>query len=189
MSEIKQTESKIEKSYKSKAEKGFKKIKPETNISMEDADNYINDLFNKDNIENSTIKDKQNEIVKSQLDISNLEVIEKKGGSYKDVFKEGEGNKTEVHHIPPDSVNKLEYNDGPCIAMDKEDHRRTASWGNSREAREYRLRQKELIDKGKYREAQQMDIEDIKEKFGDKYNEGIKEMNEYTDRLEKEGRI
>lgn len=114
---------------------------------------------------------------------------EKKGGSYKDVRVAGEGDTKEVHHMPSDESSPLERNDGPCIKMDKEDHRKTASCGNSREAREYRQQQKELIESGRFRDAIQMDIDDIKEKFGDKYDDAIAEMMEYVDQLEQEGRI
>ena len=73
--------------------------------------------------------------------------------------------------------------------MNKEDHRLTASYGNSKEAREYRDIQKKLIQEGKFREALQMDIDDIREKFGDKYDDAIEEMLNYVDILEKEGVI
>ena len=114
---------------------------------------------------------------------------EKKGGSYGDVFKEGEGDTYEVHHMPADSASYLERDDVPAIKMEKADHRQTASCGSSREAREYRAQQKELIDQGKFREALQMDIDDIHEKFGDKYDDAIAEMLEYVDKLEAEGKI
>ena len=84
----------------------------------------------------------------------------------------------EVHHMPSDSVNGLERNDGPAIVMEKADHRQTASCGNSLEAREYRAKQKELIDQGRFGEAMQMDIDDIHEKFGDKYDNAIAQMQE-----------
>ena len=115
--------------------------------------------------------------------------VEKKGGRYGDVFKNGEGEEYEVHHMPANNVNGLELNDGPAIKMDKEDHRETASCGNSKEAREYRAKQKELIEEGKFREALQMDIDDIHEKFEDKYDDAISEMLEYVDKIEGEGKI
>lgn len=132
-----------------------------------------------------------NEVSASNEEISKskVEKPEKKGGSYKDVRVAGEGETKEVHHIPSDEASPLERNDGPCIKMDKEDHRKTASCGNSREAREYRQQQKELIEAGRFRDAIQMDIDDIKEKFGDKYDDAIAEMMEYVDQLEQEGRI
>lgn len=148
----------------------YRVIKPDGNITVEESRNYWDDLFSSE-IEAS--------------DISN----EKNGGSYGEVFKEGEGDKYEVHHMPADSTTKLERNDGPAIKMEKADHRQTASCGSSREAKEYRAIQKELIDQGKFRDAIQMDIDDIHEKFGDKYNDAISEMLEYVDRLEKEDKI
>lgn len=119
----------------------------------------------------------------------NNELEEKKGGSYRDVKKTSDGETHEVHHMPADSTSNLERDDGPAIKMEKEDHRQTASCGNSREAREYREKQKELIEQGKFREALQMDIDDLYEKFGDKYDDAIAEMLEYVDQLEKEGKI
>lgn len=113
----------------------------------------------------------------------------KLGGSYRDVFKEGEGDKYEVHHMPPDCINGLERLDGPAIKMEKADHRLTASCGNSLEARMYRDLQADLIKQGKFKEALQMDIDDIRDKFGNKYDEGISQMKEYADKLYKEGRI
>ena len=121
--------------------------------------------------------------------VENNELEEKKGGSYRDVKKTSDGEMYEVHHMPADSISKLERDDGPAIKMEKEDHRQTASCGNSREAREYREKQKELIEQGKFREALQMDIDDLHEKFGDKYDDAIAEMLEYVDQLEREGKI
>ena len=73
--------------------------------------------------------------------------------------------------------------------MEKEDHRQTASCGNSREAREYRAQQQKLIEQGEFREALQMDIDDIRDKFGDKYDDAIAEMLKYVDKLEQEGKL
>jgi len=138
-----------------------------------DSKNGLKDGSDNGNIENTDDTDKP----------------EKKGGSYGQVFKEGEGDAYEVHHMPADSASILERNDGPAIKMEKGDHRQTASCGNSKEAREYRAQQKELIEQGKFREALQMDIDDIHEKFGDKYDDAIVEMIEYVDKLEAEGKI
>ncbi len=112
------------------------------------------------------------------------ERTERKGGSYGDLKKEGHGwnhePPEEVHHMPADESSPLDRNDGPAIAMDYEDHRQTASCGNSREAQEYRAKQKELIAEGKFAEAMQMDIDDIRDKFGSKYDDAIAEMKEYA---------
>ncbi|MFC5525610.1 DUF6861 domain-containing protein [Rhodanobacter ginsengisoli] len=88
----------------------------------------------------------------------------------------------ESHHMPPDSVSPLPTNQGPSIAMKVDDHRMTGSWGSSREARAYRKRQAELLEHGKFREAQKMDVDDVREKFGDKYDEAIDQMLKYTDK-------
>ena len=83
----------------------------------------------------------------------------------------------------------LKRDDGPAISMEKTDHRQTASYGSSREAREYRAQQRELIEDGKFEKAMQMDIDDIHEKFGDKYNNAIDQMLDYKKQLKQEGRI
>ena len=115
------------------------------------------------------------------------------GGSYKELHDAGHGwnhnPPEEVHHIPADSVNGLNRNDGPAIVMDTYDHRLTASWGNSREAQEYRNEQEKLIRKGKFEKAMQMDIDDIHSKFGSKYDIGIQQMLDYYHRLKSEGRV
>lgn len=151
----------------------------------------VNDLKQYNTQENKTeVKNNDIQVNTDNVDGEN-EVIEseKKGGSYDEVFKEGEGERYEVHHMPSDSASNIERNDGPAIKMEKEDHRQTASCGSSKEAREYRVAQKELIDQGKFREALQMDIDDIYEKFGSKYNDAISEMLDYIDKLEAEGKI
>ena len=119
-------------------------------------------------------------------DRNESEELDKQGGSYKEVSSE-EGK--EKHHMPSDLVSPLAFSDGPVIKIDIDDHWKTASWGNSQEARTYREKQRELIEQGKFREAVQMDIDDIHDKFGDKYDGAIAEMMEYVDKLEKEGKI
>lgn len=114
---------------------------------------------------------------------------EVQGGSYSDVKKNSNGETHEVHHMPADSVSSLEREDGPAIKMEKIDHRQTASCGSSKEAREYQAAQKGLIDIGKFREAVQMDINDIHDKFGSKYDDAITEMLKYVDKLEMEDKI
>lgn len=102
--------------------------------------------------------------------------IIQKGGAWKDVHgMEG----YEAHHMPADSVSPHSHGSGPTIAMLKEDHKLTASWGRSREANSYRQAQAKLIKEGKFMEAVQMDIIDIRSKFGSKYDPAIKQMLEY----------
>ena len=114
---------------------------------------------------------------------------EKKGGSYDEVKENSDGSTHEVHHMPADSASELPRGEGPAIKMEKEDHRETASYGNSKEAQEYRQKQKELIEQGKFREAFEMDVKDIRDKFGDKYDDAIAEAEEQVNKLEEEGRV
>lgn len=106
----------------------------------------------------------------------------KKGGAYKDVPADG----GEAHHMPADSVSPLSRGRGPATRMETKDHYATASWGRSKEAQAYRDKQKQLIKEGKFKEAQQMDIDDLHKKFGDKYNEGIEDMEKYTEEIKDE---
>ena len=103
-------------------------------------------------------------------------LIEKKGGAYKDLPSNGGEN----HHMPADSVSPFNRGDGPAINMEKADHRQTESCGNSKEAQEYRSKQKQLIEQDKFNQAQQMDIDDIRLKFPHKYEGAINEMLQYT---------
>lgn len=114
------------------------------------------------------------------------------GGSYKNMRNNVERydlKDKEVHHMPAASVSKLERAEGPAIIMDKEDHRLTASYGNSREAQEYRAAQAEKINNGDFEGAYQMDVDDLHSKFGDKYDAQIEANSKYVDELEKEGKI
>ena len=77
-------------------------------------------------------------------------------------------------------------NEGPAIKMDPADHQQTASYGNSAEAQAYRAKQAELIKQGKFQDAQKMDVNDVQSKFGDKYNKGIQQAQDYTKTIPKE---
>jgi hypothetical protein len=158
----------------------------EINKPFDFSNNELNENNNLNNVDDNS------NFIDNRVDYSlknNIESIEKKGGSYGDVYREGEGDKYEVHHIPADSVSYLERNNGPAIKMEKEDHHNTASFGSSKEAQEYRAKQKELIEQGNFEEAVQMDIDDIKEKFGNKYDDAIAEMKDYINQLKTEGKI
>jgi hypothetical protein len=88
----------------------------------------------------------------------------------------------ERHHMPAASVSPLSYRNGPVIRMDRADHRATASCGSSKGAKAYRARQKRLIDQGHFLAAQQMDIDDVRAKFGSKYDDAIHQTLKYTSR-------
>jgi filamentous hemagglutinin len=74
--------------------------------------------------------------------------------------------------------------DGPAIKMDPLDHQKTASNGNGAKAKEYRAKQKQLLNEGKLEDALQMDIDDIRSNFGNKYDDAIKEMQDYARTLD-----
>ena len=164
----------------------FKKIEPQKGMTVKEADSFWKKEFEKES--DYDVSKHEKNLLEADKQFSD-ETHEVKGGSYRDTKKTSDGEKHEVHHTPSNDASYLERDDGPTIKMEKEDHHQTASYGNSREAREYREKQKELIDQGKFREAVQMDIDDIKSKFGDKYDEGISQMLDYVDKLEKEGKI
>lgn len=88
----------------------------------------------------------------------------------------------ESHHMPADSAyskingKKVSSDLKPSIQLDMNDHYDTASWGSK--GKQYRKIQEKLIQGGKsgYRAAMMMDIEDIRSKFGDKYDPAIAQM-------------
>lgn len=67
--------------------------------------------------------------------------------------------------------------------METDDHRMTASWGSSRDAKAYRDAQASLIDQGNFGAAQQMDINDVWSKFGPKYDDAIRQMMDYMKKM------
>lgn len=109
-----------------------------------------------------------------------------RGGRYGDVFEGGRGDRIEVNHIPPFEVNGLPFRDGPTISMDKADHRIMSSTGSSNDAKEYRAKQRDLIEAGDFKGAVKMDIDDIREKCGNKYDDALHEMLNY---MEEQGYI
>lgn len=94
------------------------------------------------------------------------------GGRFKDIAADG----GERHHMPAKSVSPLDPQDGPAIRMERLDHYQTASWSNSKAAQAYRAKQAQLIGAGKMDDAILMDIEDVRSKFGSKYDEAILQM-------------
>ena len=93
----------------------------------------------------------------------------KKGGIFNDVRKANVGG--EFHHIPSKSVGGK-----TGIHMDISDHRKTGSWGNYKDAQEYRTMEKQLIDQGRIDAAVEMGFDDIQSKFGNKYDKHLLEM-------------
>ena len=99
----------------------------------------------------------------------------KKGGKSYDPNRES-------HHTPADSAysqvngKRVSSNAKPSIQLDVEDHKKTASWGS--EGKAYRALQSKFMQGGKsgYRAAMMMDIEDVRSKFGNKYDVAIAQM-------------
>ncbi|MBU3178386.1 hypothetical protein KPL47_18845 [Clostridium estertheticum] len=122
-------------------------------------------------------KEKYDNFMNNDLSKSEKIELKPKGGGFKELDNL---ENTERHHMPSCEASNLTRDVGPAIIMDKVDHMKTGSWGRSREAKEYRNTQKEFIDEGKFKEAQQMDINDVKSKFGNKYDDSIREMKQYS---------
>ena len=97
-----------------------------------------------------------------------------KGGRYGDVRSGNIGG--QVHHTPASAISPYTHHTGPSVWMETADHVQTGSWGRSKAAQAYRQKQADLIAQGKIRESVQMDIDDIRSKFGNKYNDHIQEM-------------
>ena len=107
------------------------------------------------------------------------------GGAHKDTSKPV-NDKLDSHHCPAKGCYvgaPISSKDGPAIKMDPKDHADTASHGRSKEADAYRAKQEELLGQGKLKEAIQMDVDDIRGKFGNKYDDAIKQMLDYADTL------
>lgn len=145
--------------------------------------------------EGVTIKTPELSNVKGQkaedLNVYNKSVASKTnnaiGGAYKDIATVKNGVAGEVHHMPSNVSSSLSTDNGPAIWMEKADHLRTASWG--RGGASYQAQQKALIDQGRIREAIEMDINDIRSKFGNKYDQGIEQMLKYVDELDAAGKL
>ena len=78
--------------------------------------------------------------------------------------------------MPADAINGLPRDKGPAIKMDPADHAQTASNGKMPGSNIYRAKQQQLIKQGRFGEAIQMDIDNIRKLFGNKYDEAIKQM-------------
>lgn len=104
-------------------------------------------------------------------------VIIQLGGAHRDVTGL---HGYEAHHMPSNKASPLSKGAGPAIAMKVEHHRRTASWGAWPEAKAFQAKQNALIKAGKFGEAQDMDIADIRAKFGDEYEGAIEKVLEHT---------
>jgi filamentous hemagglutinin len=108
------------------------------------------------------------------------------GGAHRDTSKPVNDG-LDSHHCPAKTCYSdapISSSDGPAIKMDPVDHQRTASYGSSPEAKAYRAEQQKLLQEGKLKEAIEMDVQDIRSKFGSKYDEALKQMQDYANSLD-----
>ena len=106
----------------------------------------------------------------------------KVGGAFGDILtKKG----FHRHHMPAKSASPLKAKEGPAIRMKIKDHRDTKSFGRGKTQDAYRKKQKGLIDKGKFRDAFEMDVQDVRNQFGKKYNKAIKQAKKQMIKVEK----
>lgn len=76
----------------------------------------------------------------------------------------------------PKKISK--YGEAPVILMTIDDHQKTASWGSA--GADFRSEQLTLVKKGFYLAAMQKDIDDIRLKFGSRYDKAITSMYTYA---------
>ncbi len=111
-----------------------------------------------------------------------------RGGSFRGTsIPVGDG--LDAHHMPANAASTLSKLEGPAIQMTPIDHWRTASNGRMPGHAAYIFTQQSMINSGNFIAATQLDIVDIRTKFGSKYDEAIEEMQAYTACLKSNGRI
>ncbi len=110
------------------------------------------------------------------------------GGRHGSIGPGGHGctPKRESHHMPANSTyeklngGKVSDANKPAIQMDLDDHKQTSSYKYSKKSIEYRAKQTLLIKAGMYKQAMQMDIDEINDLFPGKYDEAIQEMKKWA---------
>lgn len=111
------------------------------------------------------------------------EVVERiAGGAYRDLRRVAAAGE-EVHHMPPvsafgDAAGRVL--DGAAVILRREDHKDTASFGSSRDARTYQAEQRALVSAGRYAEAFERDAQDLVDKFGHRYDSAIAEARAHA---------
>jgi YD repeat-containing protein len=97
-----------------------------------------------------------------------------RGGAHGDVsLPAGDG--LDSHHLLADAVSPFPRDKGPAIQMEPGDHRKTASWGSSAEARAFRAEQGRLVGERRVDDAIQMGIDDVTGQFPGQYDAAILE--------------
>ena len=78
------------------------------------------------------------------------------------------------------SVISLSYGRASAICMIAAAHRKTLSYGSAKPAQRYRTLQVQWINSNQFLDAQEQDVLDVRKKFGNKYDSGIRQMRNYT---------
>ena len=154
---------------------------------MADRDRQITDALN-DKLENILAPKSVHMAAKSAMEEMNNQTG-MLGGNYKKLVGAGDGS-IEKHEMPACSAYKnakgldpqisRDQLELPAIKMTAEDHAMTASFRNSSKAVLYRAKQEAFIASGNMHAAIQMDIDDIRMLFGDKYDKAIAEALVYA---------
>jgi pretoxin HINT domain-containing protein len=84
----------------------------------------------------------------------------------------------QINHMPADAStgSLITKYSGPSIRMDTADHAQLYTTGSSYASQAWRSWQQELVSQGRIDEAMQMDINDVRARFGTKYDSAITEM-------------
>jgi RHS repeat-associated protein len=120
----------------------------------------------------------------------------RQGGAYKEVRNANRNPGAEVHHTPAWKSLEMsgiklgrggrrgkEFDIAPAICMVAGEHLVTASRGSGDRAKNYRMQQATLIRQGDFEVAQNLDIVELRTKYGNKYSIGIIQMRNYTKQL------
>jgi RHS repeat-associated protein len=117
----------------------------------------------------------------------------RQGGAYGSVRRANRNPGAEVHHMPSWSateasglrlgLDEKNYRKAPAICMLAVHHHQTASYGSSASSSAYRRNQARFMSNLLYDLAQNMDVVDVKTKFGTRYDYGIIQMRNYTSQL------
>lgn len=158
----------------------LKKLKGKNNKKKKDSDKDDGGKIKGDDNQNKC-KSKQGEKQKCKPGVY-------AGGRHGSVGPGGHGctPKRESHHMPANSTyeklngGKVSDANKPAIQVDLADHEQTSSYKYSKNSIEYRGKQALLIKAGMYKQAMQMDIDEINDLFPGKYDEAIEEMKKWA---------
>ena len=113
------------------------------------------------------------------------------GGSYEFVQHFADSSTHEAHHLIPQKLliitGILKVSEGPSIRMEIKDHANTRSYKNSKMLKhDFFQKQLKYLKALDIKSAVEMEIADIQDRFGSKYDDAIKEVREYVTKLEKQ---